>query len=207
METAIEGTSMEGSQREDRFRALYDLSRPLVISYALRRARTPEDAADVVAETFTIAWRRLDSIPHGDAALPWLLVTARHVLANMGRRTDRGHSLVARLSDEFRDAVSASVAPQDERALIATRALGRLSDRDREVIMLVAWEGFSDKDLSELLQCSPVAARIRLHRARARLVDALADEESTEKQSSSERHGLSMDSAHLGTQIAEEQPS
>ena len=39
---------MEGSQREDRFRALYDLSRPLVISYALRRARTPEDAADVV---------------------------------------------------------------------------------------------------------------------------------------------------------------
>ena len=198
---------MEGSQREDRFRALYDLSRPLVISYALRRARTPEDAADVVAETFTIAWRRLDSIPHGDAALPWLLVTARHVLANMGRRTDRGHSLVARLSDEFRDAVSASVAPQDERALIATRALGRLSDRDREVIMLVAWEGFSDKDLSELLQCSPVAARIRLHRARARLVDVLADEESTEKQSSSERHGLSMDSAHLGTQIAEEQPT
>ena len=43
---------MEGSQREDRFRALYDLTRPLIISYALRRARSPEDAADVVAETF-----------------------------------------------------------------------------------------------------------------------------------------------------------
>jgi RNA polymerase sigma-70 factor (ECF subfamily) len=196
---------MEGSQREDRFRALYDLTRPLLISYALRRARTPEDAADVVAETFTIAWRRLDSIPQGDAALPWLLVTARHVLANMGRRTDRGHSLVARLSDEFREAVSASVVPQDERALIATRALGRLSDRDREVIMLVAWEGFSDKDLSELLQCSPAAARIRLHRARARLVDALADEESTEKQSTVEGHGLSMDPAGLEPHIAEEQ--
>ena len=86
-----------------------------------------------------IAWRRLDSVPQGEDAVPWLLVTARYVLANMGRRSDRSHSLIARLADEFRGALPASVGPQDERALIAKRALGRLSERDREVIMLVAW--------------------------------------------------------------------
>jgi RNA polymerase sigma factor (sigma-70 family) len=198
---------MEGSQREDRFRTLYDLTRPLIVSYALRRARTPEDAADVVAETFAITWRRLDSVPQGDAAVPWLVVTARHVLANMGRRTDRGHSLIAKLGDEFRGALPASVGPQDERAFVAKRALGRLSDRDREIIMLVAWEGFSDKDLSALLKCSPAAARIRLHRARTRLVDALAHEELTEKQTSDEGHGLSMDLVDSEPHIEEEQTS
>jgi RNA polymerase sigma-70 factor (ECF subfamily) len=198
---------MPGSQREERFRTLYDLSRPLVISYALRRARSPEDAADVVAETFTIAWRRLDAVPEGDGAVPWLLVTARHVLANLGRRTERGHGLIDRLGHEFRAAVSASVGPQDEGALIAKRALGRLSDRDREVILLVAWEGFSDKELSALLGCTPAAARIRLHRARSRLVDALTDEESTEKQTSAGRYGHPVDSVDSEPHIEEEQPS
>ncbi len=207
VKAAIEGTSMQGSRREERFRTLYDLTRPLIISYALRRARSPEDAADVVAETFTIAWRRLDSVPEGDGAVPWLLVTARHVMANMGRRAERGLGLIDRLGHELRTAVSASVGPQDEGALIARRALGRLSDRDREVILLVAWEGFSDKELSALLGCTPAAARIRLLRARSRLVDALADEESTEKQASPRGHGHPRNSMDSEPEIEEEQPS
>jgi len=198
---------MEGSDREDRFRALYVSTRPLIVSYALRRARTPEDAADVVAETFAIAWRRLDSVPQGDAAVPWLVVTARHVLANMGRRTEHGRGVIDKLGNEFRGALSASVGPQDERALVAKRALDHLSDRDREIVMLVAWEGLSDKDVSTVLQCSPAAARIRLHRARTRLVDALAHEESAEKQISAQGHRPSMNSPTPGPQIEEELPS
>jgi RNA polymerase sigma factor (sigma-70 family) len=198
---------MEGSDREDRFRALYVSTRPLIVSYALRRSRTPEDAADVVAETFAIAWRRLDSVPHGDAAVPWLVVTARLVVANMGRRTEHRHSVIAKLGNEFRAALTTSVSPQDERALVAKRALERLSNRDREIIMLVAWEGLSDKDVGTVLQCSPAAARIRLHRARTRLVDALAHEEPTEKQSHPAGHKPSMDSPTSGPHVEEEQPS
>jgi RNA polymerase sigma-70 factor (ECF subfamily) len=54
---------MTTEEREHRFRALYEAARPRVAAYALRRVASHEDAADVVAETFTIAWRRLDNIP------------------------------------------------------------------------------------------------------------------------------------------------
>ena len=198
---------MEGSQQEDRFRVIYDLTRPLVIAYALRRAPTPEDAADVVAETFAIAWRRLHSIPEGEAAIPWLIVTARNVLANEGRKTERARDLVNRLGRELRGALPVSTNQKDERALVAKRALGRLSDEDRDILMLVGWDGFDDKGLSAILGCSPPAARIRLHRARARLVAVLTDEESAEKQSSPGRHSLSTHSEGSETHIEQEQPS
>jgi len=47
----------------ERFRALYDTAYPRVMAYALRRARTREDALDVVAETMLTLWRRLEGIP------------------------------------------------------------------------------------------------------------------------------------------------
>ena len=75
--------------REDRFCALYERTRPRIVAYALRRTSSREDAADIVAETYEIAWRRLDDVPAGDAGLLWLYVTARYVAANHGRRTRR----------------------------------------------------------------------------------------------------------------------
>ena len=75
--------------REDRFCALYEWTRPQILAYVLRRTASRDDAADVVAETFEIAWRRLDDVPSGQAGLLWLYVTARYVLANHGRRVRR----------------------------------------------------------------------------------------------------------------------
>ena len=74
------------SDREERFLSLYAAACPLVLAYALRRAASPQDAADVCAETFAIAWRRLDELPDGQAATMWLYATARKVLANAFRR-------------------------------------------------------------------------------------------------------------------------
>ncbi|HEY7668545.1 MAG TPA: hypothetical protein VIE12_10530 [Actinomycetota bacterium] len=42
-----------------------------MLGYVLRRT-DPEEANDVIAETFTVAWRRLEQVPEGDGALPWL---------------------------------------------------------------------------------------------------------------------------------------
>jgi RNA polymerase sigma-70 factor (ECF subfamily) len=71
---------------EERFRQLYDLHAGLVLAYFKRRTDS-ETAQDCTAETFLVAWRRIDAVP--DEALPWLYGVARRVLQNQGRRGRR----------------------------------------------------------------------------------------------------------------------
>jgi RNA polymerase sigma-70 factor (ECF subfamily) len=156
-------------ERHQRFRHLYEHTYVPLLAYALRRTRSAEDAADVVAETFAIAWRRLDEVPPGPSGLSWLYGTARGVLSNLGRKTATRSALVERLGAELSrgGGVVEDGALDGPRAVL--RALAGLSDADREVLTLTAWEGLRPKELGEVLGCSPVAARLRLHRARARL--------------------------------------
>src|SRR4051812_30520623 len=53
----------EAHESEEQLRRLYTLHGRPVLAYALRRTSSAEDAADAVAETFLVAWRRLDSVP------------------------------------------------------------------------------------------------------------------------------------------------
>ena len=108
--------------REDRFCALYEWTRPRILAFALRRTSSREDAADVLAETFEIAWRRLDDIPTGQAGLLWLYVTARYVLANQGRRTRRRDDVASRLADELRG-VPLQIEAPDEESLVMRSCL------------------------------------------------------------------------------------
>ena len=74
---------------KEEFAAVYATTYRGLLGYALRRCDTPEDAADVVAETFTIAWRRAADVPSGDAARLWLYGVARRVIANHRRGVQR----------------------------------------------------------------------------------------------------------------------
>jgi RNA polymerase sigma-70 factor, ECF subfamily len=140
-----------------------------VLAYALRRT-SRDDAADVVAETFLVAWRRLDDVDER-TALPWLYAVARRVLLSQQRASSRQRAIAARLA-----AFSAgSSAPYESRGLLA--ALAGLPEREREVLMLSAWEELSSSDAARVLGCSATAYRIRLHRARRRLRERLAEPE------------------------------
>jgi RNA polymerase sigma factor (sigma-70 family) len=176
-------------ERERRFRALYGSARPRLLAYALRRTRSPDDAADVVAETFLIAWRRLDDVPQGDGALLWLFATCRNVIAAHGRRALRRTELSERIGSELRSALRDDSQP-DSDALLAASALSRLSEEDRELLLLVGWDGLDSKELATVLGCSPTAARIRLHRARARLRAEMGQHGVATKHSPSRRHSL-----------------
>lgn len=124
----------------------------------------------MIAETFTTAWRRLDDIPRREEeARLWLYGVARRVLANHFRAEERRTALAARLREE-----AASWAVPDRTHDPAYQAFQRLSDDDRELLSLVAWEGLSGPEIAKVLGCSRGAARIRLHRARKRLAKELA---------------------------------
>jgi RNA polymerase sigma-70 factor (ECF subfamily) len=143
-----------------------------VLGYALRRAPL-EVAKDAVAEAFLAAWRRFDGLP--EDALPWLIGTTRRTLANQRRASVRQARLVDRLADEAPGRVdSAPVAgPDDPLVRVAFRGL---SADDREALALVAWDGLTPIQAARSLGCSPVAFRVRLHRARRRFERALGKE-------------------------------
>jgi RNA polymerase sigma-70 factor (ECF subfamily) len=150
------------------FRALYAQAYGPLRRWAQHRGITGADADDVVAEVFTIAWRRFDDIP-ADAAVPWLYGVARNVARNHARR-ERRRAALHRAAP--RDLVApAPDEPSDTRVVRA--ALAALRDDDREVLRLVAWDGVDAAQLPIALGCSPGAARVRLHRARKRFAEAV----------------------------------
>lgn len=175
---------MEDGRRE-RFHALYFWTRPRILAYALRRARSAEDAADVVAETFIVAWRRFDEVPEGEGALLWLYATAGNVLVNAARGERRRSNLVERIAATL-EGHEILVAPPDEGASLALVALRSLANDDREVLMLTAWEGLDAAGVGRVLGCSAGAARVRLHRARRRLDELIA---ALSGQDTLEKHG------------------
>lgn len=132
-----------------------------VYRYFVRRAPA-QDADDLTAEVFEIAWRRRDDVPEAHI-LPWLYRTAGFVLANHRRRAK---ALPLHLVTEPLDEDHAHrIADRDE----LSRALAGLSDRDRDVLLLHAWEGLTGDELADALGVSRSGAHTALSRARARL--------------------------------------
>jgi RNA polymerase sigma factor (sigma-70 family) len=164
---AIGGSAMD--KREQRFRDLYEEARPRVLRYVTRRCMNSEDAAEIIAETFTIAWRRIDDVPAGADGVLWLFGTARNLLSNERRRAQRRSETVERLGTVLARGQIHAVDPIDEDRLRAASLLARLSPDEQEILMLATWEGLTSEELATTLGCSSIAARLRLHRARSRL--------------------------------------
>jgi RNA polymerase sigma factor (sigma-70 family) len=159
-----------------RFNRLYREQGRAILAYALRRVADPEDAADVVAETFLVAWRRFDEVPLGDEARLWLYGVARLVVSNVQRSARRRTRLAARLAESLRTEIATHAAPSGEAAEVL-QAMGELGAEDRELLMLVSWEDLAPADAARVLGLSALATRSRLHRARRRLRGLMKERE------------------------------
>lgn len=156
----------------DRFRQLYDEHWADIAAYA--RRRLPDaDAADLAAEVFLVAWRRIDAVPDGAAGRLWLFGVARRVHANHQRARRRRDRLNLALVEVFTQQRSEVSAPE---SLEAVSAMSSLSAKDQELLRLAAWEGLRPAEIAAVLGCSVNAATIRLHRARQRLAAVLRRE-------------------------------
>ncbi|MFC7216968.1 RNA polymerase sigma factor [Streptomyces polyrhachis] len=159
-----------------RFTQMYDAHRQQVWAYAVSRAGR-QVADEVVSETFAIAWRRLDDIPA--PALPWLLGVARNVLRDSVRAEVRRASLAAETRSWARHPAGEAVGDVAEdvaERLALLAALAALSDADREVLTLTAWQGLAPAEAARVVGCTTAALRVRLHRARRRLERALGED-------------------------------
>ena len=164
---------MSDGARRARFEAVYRELYGPICGYTLRRVRDPEDAAEAIAETFATLWRRFDRCPQGEQLRPWLYGVARRVIANQRRGERRRGALGERLVAHFDPAAfEAAFSPADATAL--AQAFAGLSEADRELLSLVAWEGLTRDEIAVALGTNRATVRLRLHRARKRLRDALA---------------------------------
>jgi RNA polymerase sigma-70 factor, ECF subfamily len=139
----------------------------LLTAYARRRgARAPEEIA---AEAMAIAWRRLTDVPRDDPR-PWLIATARNlVLADRRRQGTMPGDL---------NGVDPAAPPELPSPILdldpeLEAALATLSPSDREALLLVAWEDLTPTAAAASLGISAAAFRVRLHRARRRVIHEL----------------------------------
>ncbi len=153
-----------------RFTELYERFHRPVYAYCRRRT-TAERVDDVVADTFLIAWRRIDQVPRGSEILPWLYGVAYRVLGHEWRGTSRRSRLGAKLTaigEEVQIVPEDVIVMRDESRQVLD-ALSHLKPTDQEILLLSAWEELPQADIAVTLNISIGAVRQRLHAAKRNL--------------------------------------
>jgi RNA polymerase sigma-70 factor (ECF subfamily) len=163
--------------RQRRFEDLYQDHRLDVLAYCTRRLEG-HDAADACSETFLVAWRRLDDIPSPPESLPYLYGIASRVVSNQFRSMRRRGRLDARLA-----ALGVTVGPdpslvvvQNARAQEVVAAVRKLKPKDREIVMLYAWEDLPRETIAGMMGMTRSALDQRIYRANQRLARMLEPE-------------------------------
>lgn len=168
----------------ERFAVLFDRHAGAVHRYAARRLG-PEAAEDLMAETFVTAFQRRHTYDLARAdARPWLFGIATNLVGRQRRAEARRFKALARLPEPVEheepvaDRAVARAGATGVRRELAT-ALGGLSARHRDVVLLVAWAGLDYEEAAEALGVPVGTIRSRLHRARSRLREALGGTDPT----------------------------
>lgn len=140
----------------------------MLINRYIYRRTSSQDVEDLTAETFATAWRKRGEIPR-EFALQWLYRTAGFLVANHNRKNRP--TLLENFPDVASDVDPAAAVIED---VVLRQAFYVLSERDRQVLLLAAWEGLNAEDIARVLDVSPGAAAVALSRARTRLAASFA---------------------------------
>ena len=153
-----------------RFAELYDRHHGKLASYCRRRTAA-DSVEDAVAETFLIAWRRIERMPQEPADLPWLYSIAYRVIGHQYRSRSRRSRLNTKLAGLGIEAATSSeeIVVMNHESRQVLEALSKLKAADQEVLRLSVWEGLSHKDIGRVLDISEEAAKKRFARARTSL--------------------------------------
>jgi RNA polymerase sigma-70 factor, ECF subfamily len=153
----------------EKFCALYEKFADPVYWFCRRRLGTDAGLAeDVVGDVFTVVWRRIDTVPVPPDDRVFVFAVAYRQLRNHQRSLWRRARLQRRLDAEARRPVADPATEQAAGEWVRRAVLG-LPASEREALFLVVVEGFSQQEAGRLLDCSPNAVALRLHRARSRL--------------------------------------
>lgn len=146
-------------EREKRFLAAHAAGHDRIYRYFRRRTDNGATAEDLCSEVFRIAWEKSAT---DNLSVMVLFGMAKNVLRNHDRSLLRSANLLGALRSERYNAATSRDSPVQE-------ALERLNPDEREILLLTYWDGLTSKEISNLLDTSATAIRMRLHRARKAL--------------------------------------
>ncbi|NUS71898.1 MAG: ECF RNA polymerase sigma factor SigK [Corynebacteriales bacterium] len=162
---------------EEAFTRLYDLSVPRVHGLVLRVVRNPAHAEEVTQEIFLEAWRtssRFDSSK--GSALSWLLTMAHRRAVDRVRSTqaasNRDHAVGAKSLDREYDEVAEEAANSMERQSLS-RCLTLLTALQREAITLAYYQGYTYREVAELLRAAVPTVKTRMRDGLIKLRDCM----------------------------------
>ena len=143
-----------------------------LMGHALTIVGNREDALDVVQQTFVRAFRSLGQFEIGRKFYPYIYGIMRNLCVDILRRTARQR----RLQETLWNAVelNSQYRESDERMQLLWNAVGRLSEENREIIVLKHLEGRKYDEISEILQIARGTVMSRLHRAREKLKEIVS---------------------------------
>lgn len=167
-------SSERRTEREQKFEELYRGTAKDLLAFIARRTSDAEEATDLLAETYTVAWRRLDEIPPASQAALWLLGVARNLIMKSRHQLRSRQSLVHDLTQEL--ARLAGYRPETNDDGLTDKmqtCLQRLPTKQREVLLLTAWEGLKPREIAKITGSNANIVRVRLHHARQQLAREL----------------------------------
>lgn len=174
-----------------RFAELYDRYYRKILLYC-RRRNDPDLADDAAADTFLTAWRRIDDVPGGSEALPWLYAIAYRAVGHQYRTSRRHHKLREKLSavgvtDMIDDSADLVVMGNESRQVL--NALLKLRPADQELLLLSVWEELSSSEIATVLGISKAATKKRFTRAKTALTRSYQRLERTNASPAAQRGG------------------
>ncbi len=159
------------------FETVYEAFRPRLFSFLARLSRRRDVAEDLLEETWVRLVAHASELADDTCLGAWLFTVARNLFASWCRHRAVDESRISDLAPSWPFAKAgetpfeAAARTETERRLEA--ALGRLSPRDREVLLLVAVEDLTPSEAAAVLGLESAALRKRLQRARERLAAEL----------------------------------
>lgn len=165
-----------GDRGASTFSELYRRTHVDVLAFLLRRCSSAEDAADCLAETYLLAWKKRDQMPTGADARPWLFGVARNVMRRGNELRGRTATAAEELATELQRAGAICPATELTEPDPVIAAIDQLPQLDREIITMLIWDELAPREVAAVLGLTPNVVRVRAHRARAKLKAALANQ-------------------------------
>ena len=152
------------------FRRLYDLTHQKIYFFVCRLVKETQLAEDVVMETYTAVWKSAKKFQGRSKVQTWIFGIARNLAMNALKKRRPEYAI-----DDFPQLATdggVDVAGMERKAVIA-KGLLKISDKHREVLDLVFFQGFTYVEIADILKVSENTVKTRVFYAKKSLYQIL----------------------------------